>query len=58
MDMHMIKGEDLSKTYHTGEVAVDALKGLDFSLEKGAFVSFVGPSGSGKTTLLRVRYYF
>jgi len=52
--MHMIAGEGLSKTYQTGEVAVDALKGLDFSIEKGAFVSFVGPSGSGKTTLLNL----
>lgn len=52
--MHMIMGEGLSKTYQTGEVAVEALKGLNFSIEKGAFVSFVGPSGSGKTTLLNL----
>ena len=52
--MHIIKGEGLSKTYHTGEVAVEALKGLDFTILKGAFVSFVGPSGSGKTTLLNL----
>ena len=52
--MDMIKGENLSKTYQTGEVAVQALKGLDFSIEKGAFVCFVGPSGSGKTTLLNL----
>ena len=52
--MHMIASEGLSKTYQTGEVAVEALKGLNFSIEKGAFVSFVGPSGSGKTTLLNL----
>jgi putative ABC transport system ATP-binding protein len=52
--MHMIVGEGLSKTYNTGEVTVDALKSLDFSIEKEAFVSFVGPSGSGKTTLLNL----
>jgi len=52
--MQMIAAEGLSKIYHAGEVAVDALKGLDFSIAKGAFVSFVGPSGSGKTTLLNL----
>jgi len=52
--MQLIIAEDLSKTYRTGQVTVDALKGLSFSIEKGSFVSFVGPSGSGKTTLLNL----
>ncbi|RJQ63630.1 MAG: ABC transporter ATP-binding protein [Desulfobacteraceae bacterium] len=52
--MKMIMAEDLSKTYETGQVKVDALKGLNFNIQKGAFVSFVGPSGSGKTTLLNL----
>ena len=52
--MQMIIAENLSKTYRTGDVTVDALKGLHFSIEKGSFVSFVGPSGSGKTTLLNL----
>ena len=52
--MQLIIAEDLSKTYRAGQVTVDALKGLNFSIEKGAFVSFVGPSGSGKTTLLNL----
>ncbi len=52
--MNMIMAEDLSKTYETGQVKVDALKGLNFNIQKGAFVSFVGPSGSGKTTLLNL----
>ena len=50
----MITAENLSKTYQAGDVTVEALKGLNFSIEKGAFVSFVGPSGSGKTTLLNL----
>jgi putative ABC transport system ATP-binding protein len=52
--MQLIIAEDLFKTYQTGQVTVDALKGLNFSIEKGSFVSFVGPSGSGKTTLLNL----
>jgi len=52
--MQLIIAEDLSKTYPMGQVTVDALKGLNFSIEKGSFVSFVGPSGSGKTTLLNL----
>lgn len=54
MNTPMIIAEDLSKTYQTGQVTLDALKGLNLSIEKGAFVSFVGPSGSGKTTLLNL----
>ncbi len=54
IDLQLIIAENLSKTYRTGDVTVDALKGLHFSIEKGAFVSFVGPSGSGKTTLLNL----
>ena len=52
--MELIVGQDLSKVYQSGEVSVEALKGLNFSIEKGAFVSVVGPSGSGKTTLLNL----
>ena len=52
--MQMIMAEGLSKTYQTGQVKVDALKDLKFSLARGTFVSFVGPSGSGKTTLLNL----
>ena len=52
--LNLIIAEDLTKTYRTGTIAVDALKGLDFTIPTGAFVSFVGPSGSGKTTLLNL----
>ena len=52
--MSLITAENLSKTYITGEVMVDALKGLTFNIEPASFVSFVGPSGSGKTTVLNL----
>jgi putative ABC transport system ATP-binding protein len=52
--MSLIIAENLSKTYITGEVTVDALKGLSFEIEPASFISFVGPSGSGKTTLLNL----
>ncbi|RJR31454.1 MAG: ABC transporter ATP-binding protein [Desulfobacteraceae bacterium] len=52
--MELIIGQDLKKDYQTGEVAIHALKGVTFSIPKGAFVSVVGPSGSGKTTLLNL----
>ncbi len=52
--MELITGQDVSKVYQNGGVPINALKGVSFSIDKGAFVSFVGPSGSGKTTLLNL----
>jgi len=52
--MALIIAQDLKKTYRTGEVSTEALRGVNFSIDEGSFVSFVGPSGSGKTTLLNL----
>lgn len=50
----MIKVMDLTKKYGLGNTAVEALRGLTFSIPKGQFVVVTGPSGSGKSTLLHL----
>ena len=52
--MNILQAEDLKKVYGSGENAVHALDGVNFSVEKGEFVAVVGTSGSGKSTLLHM----
>lgn len=52
--MEILKVENLTKSYGTGEAKVDALKNINLSINKGEFVAIVGPSGSGKSTLLHL----
>jgi NitT/TauT family transport system ATP-binding protein len=50
----VVAAKDLGLTFQTADGPVTALTGVDLSVEKGDFVSFIGPSGCGKTTFLRV----
>ena len=52
--MEILKIENLTKTYGSGENEVRALDNVSLSIEKGDFVSIIGPSGSGKSTLLHI----
>jgi putative ABC transport system ATP-binding protein len=52
--MEQIQVSNLKKSYQNQKMTYDVLKGIDFSVQDGEFVSICGPSGSGKTTLLYV----
>lgn len=52
--MEILKVENLTKTYGSGENLVHAVDDVSFSVEKGEFVAIVGASGSGKSTLLHL----
>lgn len=46
--------KDVWKSYFLGKVQVDALKGVNLSIQKGDFAAVAGPSGSGKTTIMNI----
>lgn len=50
----IINVKNLTKSFDTGAQSVHALKGVNFSIDKGEFISIMGPSGSGKTTLMNI----
>jgi len=52
--MSLVTADNLDKTYQVGDILVKAIRGVNFTIEPAAFVSFVGPSGSGKSTLLNM----
>ena len=52
--MEILRAENLTKIYGTGENQVVALDHVSFSVNKGEFPAIIGPSGSGKSTLLHI----
>jgi putative ABC transport system ATP-binding protein len=50
----IIELESVRKTYATGPIAVEALRGIDVTIREGEYVAIVGPSGSGKSTLMHI----
>lgn len=50
----MIQLKDIEKNYTLGRTKIEALKGVQLTVNKGDFISIAGPSGSGKSTLLNI----
>ena len=51
---HLIKTENLWKTYEMGQEKIHALAGVSFTVTKGEYLAIMGPSGSGKSTLMNL----
>ena len=52
--MEVTKIQNVTKSFKTGKVETQALRGVSFGIESGEFTALIGPSGSGKTTLLQL----
>ncbi len=50
----MLELKDIRKEYRTGDLSVEALKGISLQFRESEFVSILGPSGCGKTTMLNI----
>ncbi len=54
MNEHLIEVQDLTKVYGREAATVNALDGVNLTIDEGEFVAIMGPSGSGKSTLMNI----
>ena len=52
--MSILECKNIKKVYQTKNLTTEALRDVNFSVEKGEFISIMGESGAGKTTLLNI----
>ena len=50
----VLQGDALTKQFRSGDLVVDALRGVDITIKRGEIVAIIGPSGSGKSTLMGI----